>query len=32
MMYGFGDSWDPLDTSVEIMDELVQEYITGMVS
>ena len=31
-MYGFGDSWDPIESSVDLMNELVTEYVTGMVS
>jgi hypothetical protein len=31
MMYGFGDSWEPLDESVDLMEELVTEYMVGMV-
>jgi hypothetical protein len=32
VMYGFGDEWNPLAESVDFMDQVVKEYIQGMVS
>lgn len=32
MMYGFGDVSQPLDESVDVMEELVVNYITELVS
>jgi hypothetical protein len=31
VMYGFGDEWNPLAESVDFMDQVVKEYIQGMV-
>ncbi|KAI3642736.1 hypothetical protein MP228_008347 [Amoeboaphelidium protococcarum] len=32
MMYAFGDAQQPLDESVQLMDQLVMDYITELVS
>ncbi len=32
MMYGYGDGPAPLDDTIEIVDDMLKEYIAGVVS